>query len=194
MRGSDDVSGIEAITQDPLHALERTAERIRFAHEATMRAAARIRVDAERMRAAAADERTLQMAALAETVSERAEAIAHQCERLARVLDGALAAARRIEGRAAAAPAPPIEAPEPSSAATAQPPLRTRRFWRRGWRASRAQADDPQGLRLLATRMAIAGSSRLEIERRLRSEFGAAAAERALEAIFPEGAANGGGR
>ena len=41
-----------------------------------------------------------------------------------------------------------------------------------------------EGVRLIATQMAIAGSSRSEIERRLRTEFGINDAARALDEIF----------
>ncbi len=42
----------------------------------------------------------------------------------------------------------------------------------------------PEGVRLVATQMAIAGSSRLEIERRLQRQFGIEDAEPALDEIF----------
>ncbi|HEY8002309.1 MAG TPA: hypothetical protein VID76_10240 [Solirubrobacterales bacterium] len=58
------------------------------------------------------------------------------------------------------------------------------------WLTTRSGASAPaasvasDGVRLIATQMALAGSSRLEIERRLRIQFGVDDADRALDDIF----------
>ena len=53
--------------------------------------------------------------------------------------------------------------------------------------------DVPAGLRLLATQMAVAGSSRHEIEARLRSEFGVMDATSVLAEVFAAESDRGGG-
>ncbi len=59
------------------------------------------------------------------------------------------------------------------------------------WLARREQSAEPappggtsEGVRLIATQMAIAGSSRSQIERRLRIQFGVRDADQALDEIF----------
>lgn len=79
----------------------------------------------------------------------------------------------------------PADAPE-AEAPAADPERRPRWLNRRGERRA-AEAESrstSEGVRLIATQMAIAGSSRAEIERRLRVQFGVQDATEALDEIF----------
>ena len=97
----------ESMAQNPLYGLDRTAERIRLVHEAALRAAARIRLDADRIRTlAGADSpngsvepgdtghpglgRAAAMADLADVVADRTEAISRDYAELSRMLDGSI--------------------------------------------------------------------------------------------------------
>ena len=73
-------------------------------------------------------------------------------------------------------PRDPSPEPEPSDATEAKP------TWLSGGRG--AATSTSEGVRLIATQMAIAGSSRAEIERRLRTQFGVIDADQALDEIF----------
>jgi hypothetical protein len=53
--------------------------------------------------------------------------------------------------------------------------------------AARSRPPVPEGVRLIATQMAIAGSSRIEIERRLQKQFGIIDTDPALDEIFGYG-------
>ena len=103
-----------------------------------------------------------------------------------------------------AAGTPPAPTLQPAEPAPAQEPAPgepkpeaglsrlTRRLWRRDReRPENGSAEAPpersghsEGVRLIATQMAIAGSSRQEIERRLRIQFGVRDANEALDEIF----------
>jgi hypothetical protein len=87
-------------------------------------------------------------------------------------------------GLAAVQPEPvrePVPAPEPRREPEPEPePQASRQPDRR--RAPGAST--PEGVRLAATQMAVAGSSRSEIERCLRIQFGVRDADAALDEIF----------
>ncbi len=83
-----------------------------------------------------------------------------------------------VQPPAASEPAPAPERPAP--AATEKP----RWLSRRNDREARSVGSTSEGVRLIATQMAIAGSSRAEIERRLRIQFGVRDADQALDEIF----------
>jgi hypothetical protein len=168
-------------------------------------AQARAYVEESRLRAdRVADQRAREMALLSDTLVERAEAIKGRSDELLQVLEearrqaeagsrptpmtdagpGAEAAPGPAPGApfavqaapAAGAEQPPAEAPvhhlkpveEAAPVTDAGPPLS-------------APAD---GARLLATQMAVAGSSRAEIENRLRGEFGISDSGPMLDAIL----------
>jgi hypothetical protein len=206
------------MAQNPLYGLDRTAERIRLVHEAALRAAARIRLDADRIRTlAGADSpngsiepgdsgdtsrpslgRAAAMADLADVVADRTEAISRDYAELSRMLDGALGAGGRFMPTAQQTGDPTEEADpvlaslEEVEAATPVPPKR--RFWQRRWFAARSRQDANEDLKLVAAEMAIAGSTRAEIEERLGSAFGPDEAAQALGEIFTDGTQGGGSR
>ena len=209
------------MAHNPLHGLDRTAERIRLVHEAALRAAARTRLDADRIRAlAGADSlngsiepgdsgdstdsaspslgRAAAMADLADVVADRTEAISRDYADLSRMLDGALGAGGRFmptaqqTGDPTEAADPVLASLEEIEAATPVPPKR--RFWQRRWFAARSRQDANEDLKLVAAEMAIAGSTRAEIEDRLGSAFGPDEAAQALGEIFTDGTQGGGSR
>lgn len=71
-------------------------------------------------------------------------------------------------------------APEPSAIESASRP----RWLSRRNETAPTPGGTSEGVRLIATQMAIAGSSRTEIERRLRIQFGVRDADQALDDIF----------
>jgi hypothetical protein len=81
-----------------------------------------------------------------------------------------------------------FDQPDPESFPPEPPPTPTAAVPRPRWLARRESEVPPagtsEGVRLIATQMAIAGSSRGEIERRLRIQFGVNDADRALDEIF----------
>jgi hypothetical protein len=84
-------------------------------------------------------------------------------------------------------PPPPVtpgSAPKPATPA-AKPRWLTPRA--EAAQTTAAVGATSEGVRLIATQMAIAGSSRAEIERRLRIQFGVRDADLALEEIFGNG-------
>lgn len=153
------------------------AARVQTIVEAAEKAAAGIIDDAEAQardyleeaRARAdriADQRAQEMSALADTLAERAEAVKRQSDELLRALAQAkLQAEEELPPVAPATVTAPVHHLKPVEQPLAAPP----------------SAD---GARLLATQMAVAGSSRLEIESRLQTEFGIADAGPILDAIL----------
>lgn len=106
------------------------------------------------------------LAGLASALVDRTEGIRTDCARLSALIDRT---ARLIAERdSTAAQVPPPESRPPSL----------------GGREDGFAGTTSEGVRLIATQMAIAGSSRSEIERRLRTEFGINDAARALDEIF----------
>jgi small-conductance mechanosensitive channel len=163
-----------------------TAERLEAIVEAAERAAEGVIDDAEEQaraylaeaRARAdreAEERLRPLAGLTDSLLAEAAALRQQAERLQATLEEAKA---RLEQNGA------LPAEEPRE--------------RRGHLAAVAPITDgrvpveqdserggaPSGARLLATQMAVSGSSREEIERRLRNEFGIEDAHAILDAIM----------
>ena len=106
------------------------------------------------------------LAGLASALVDRTEGIRTDCARLSALIDRT---ARLIAERdSTAAHLPPPESKPPSL---------------RGGEDGFAGTTS-EGVRLIATQMAIAGSSRSEIERRMRTEFGIDDAAGALDEIF----------
>jgi hypothetical protein len=156
----------------PGTALDDMAEQIRALDEAARRASRHIEERAQSLRGegrrrGSGDDALL--ADLAETLVARADGIRADCERLTVLLDRAR---HLVAETVPAAPEMPSGSaggsawagPAPAAPAT-------------GGRAS-------EGVRLVATEMAIAGSTRAEIEGRLRAEFGVQDPEPVLAEIF----------
>jgi hypothetical protein len=134
---------------------------------------------------------------LMETLADRADQLSQDANGLANLLGRA---SDRLAPAASAAPAPPAVEPaaaeQPGSLARQvterfdKPTRRTGgRFQARPQPAAQPRASGPPqdvsaGLRLLATQMAVAGSSREEIEARLRSEFGVVDTNSVLAEVF----------
>jgi hypothetical protein len=145
------------------------------------------------------------MGGVATALVERTDQIRADCERLSSLMDrtAKLVAARDAEAAGTTpTPAPTAEAtstpppapvshldlprpepvePEPEEAAPRP------RWLERDDQLDTSQTDEggtSEGVRLIATQMAIAGSSRSEIEHRLRIQFGVVDAEKALDDIF----------
>jgi len=193
--------------------LAEMAEQIRLLDEAAARASARVGEAAEGLRSAPGDDFHSQLLAdLANSLVERVNEISDECERLSRMLERAskLSAGG---APSAPSPAPSPDVPEifkpatPNGLAAATPEPERRREWtpepERAPQPERAPEPEPQeraerrldrrrapgqttpeGVRLAATQMAVAGSSRSEIERCLRIQFGVRDADVALDEIF----------
>jgi hypothetical protein len=147
------------------------------------------------------------MGGVATALVERTDQIRADCERLSSLMDrtAKLVAARDAE----AAGTTPAPTPTPTAESTSTPPpapvshldlprpepvepepeqAASRPRWlERDDQLDTSQTDEggtSEGVRLIATQMAIAGSSRSEIEHRLRIQFGVVDAEKALDDIF----------
>jgi hypothetical protein len=151
------------------------------------------------------------LAGLGSALVDRTEEIRGDCRRLSDLMErtAKLVADRDAREPVEAAPSPaaetlsPYPAAEPLRGGLDQPPLADipASVLRDGpfvsaeetqppvdrpveYAARREPAAVSEGVRLIATQMAIAGSSRAEIERRLRSQFGVRDADLALDDIF----------
>ena len=171
---------LEAIVE----AAERAAERvIDEAEEKAGRYLEEARAQADRE----AEERFGAFAELADSLLDQASALRRRAEQLEEALRGVrdqLDAGAAAGGQAAAAPARPphltaVAPPEQTAAQPAEEAKPTDLPRRR---------DSPAGARLLATQMAVSGSSRTEIEERLREGFAIDDTAAILDAILgPEG-------
>ena len=173
--------------------LAQMAEAIRLLDEAAERAAAQVSEAADGLRGGPGSDFHAQLVAdLGEAVVERVNEIHDECERLS----GMLARATKLSARRGApspAPTPITEAPDDvlktaigNGSASVEPrpgPARAPAERRLDRRRSPGQST-PEGVRLAATQMAVAGSSRSEIERCLRIQFGVRDADAALDEIF----------
>jgi hypothetical protein len=183
--------GPQALRPSPLQdSIASAAARIQTIVEAAEEAAAGIIDDAEaqarryleesRLRGdRIADRRAQEMSSLADALVDRAEAVKRQSDELLRALDQAKL---QVEGKlqpeaAEQAPVHHLKPVDPSPGAIPPSPPAPR-F---------AGAPPSDGARLLATQMAVAGSSRIEIESRLQNEFGIDDAGPMLDAILGRG-------
>ncbi|HKG36131.1 MAG TPA: hypothetical protein VKA89_06810 [Solirubrobacterales bacterium] len=184
------------------------AERIQIIVEAAERAAAGVIEDAEvqarhyleesSARAdSLADERTRALSEITDSLLEQANEVKRQSDRLIAALDEAKARLEeQIRSRGGAlpgqepnppAPGPHVERVESGSLQDV-PPAEEREAPH--LKPVEVLGDGAQssvgtpGARLLATQMAVAGSSRGEIERRLRAEFGIDRPEEMLDSIL----------
>jgi len=199
-RLSADTTGSQGDAGHGRDALAEMAEQIRRVDEAAGQAASRVGEAAEHLRRdAGGDFRSQLLADLGSSLVERVNEIHAECERLSRML----ARATKIADRDAApaqpsaestglhavresfepAPEPPV-APDPSSLFTGSAPEPRPALSPRPDRRRAPGYSTPEGVRLAATQMAVAGSSRSEIERCLRIQFGVRDADAALDEIF----------
>jgi hypothetical protein len=186
-------------TRDPL---QQMAAQIRELDEAAGRTADRIQDAAASLRLGQAEggpaTRTDLLAGLASALVERTEEIRSDCGRLSALMErtAKLIAERDSLGapEPQAPPLPPI-APHPVAEEPSAPPADADgpsgaegsgkpRWLTRGDQRAPTPGGTSEGVRLIATQMAVAGSSRAEIERRLRIQFGVSDADQALDDIF----------
>lgn len=178
-------------------ALAEMADQIRGLEQAAELAAARVAKASEGLRyGPGTDSHSQLLADLGASLTQRVTAIRDECERLSRMLARATkVATRETAGPSRSRPAAPaseifkradngLRAPEPFAESEPlrepEPPAPPRQPDRR-----RAPGQTtPEGVRLAATQMAVAGSTRSEIERVLRLQFGVRDADTALDEIF----------
>ena len=186
------------------------AQQIRELDAAAARTADRISAASEQLKSESGGGPRAQLTAgIADALVGRTDEIRNDCERLSGLMQRATAgvARREAEGGPSVAPpvtrdlrtvespvapaAPPVPAAPEAAEETEQDTLG--RSWDDEAEPQRSGSEgSSEGVRLIATQMAIAGSSRAEIERRLRNQFGVADAGQALDDIF--GASRSGAR
>jgi hypothetical protein len=173
------------------------AQQIRDLDAAAQRVASNVEAAAQKLRAEDSSTRGELTASVADALVDRTAEIRNDCERLASLVTRSAKLIAEREGRestatAPSAPPPPPQiapAPEPEAEAeapaveTAQPERLTDDLSDTPVPVS-ASGGTSEGVRLIATQMAIAGSSRAEIEHRLRIQFGVVDASQALDDIF----------
>jgi len=183
---------LRATTAERLEAIVEAAERaaegvIDDAEAQARRYLAQAQAEADRL----ADSRSSELSDLIETLLGQALSLRREAESLQATLEEARA---RIEGRGEA-PEPDSIEPEPSAPEEyfeepgeverpAAPRLRAVVFEEAPATEAGARRSDAAGARLLATQMAISGSSREEIAHRLRSGFEIEDADAILDAIL----------
>jgi hypothetical protein len=200
--------GLEARPGDPLAEM---ADEVRRVNEAAARAAIRVGAAAAQLRGEpGADFRSELLADLGTSLVERVNEIHAECERLAGTLARAAKLASSEKSTVPPSPPAPVEirafpeifkpaaarngaehtVPEPAeqrpserAQQVAPEPTEPPRPRPRDRRRAPGQST-PEGVRLAATQMAVAGSSRWEIERCLRIQFGVRDADTALDEIF----------
>jgi len=181
------------------------AERIQIIVEAAERAAAGVIEDAEvqarryleesRARAESlAGERTRALSEITDSLIEQANEVKRQSDALIAALDEAKARPEeQIRGRGSPTPGaeanrePQVERVEPGSLREVPPPEQPEAAHLKPVEALGGDAQPavgPPGARLLATQMAVAGSSREEITHRLRTEFGIEQPDEMLNSIL----------
>jgi ribonuclease Y len=176
---TDTAERLEAIVE----AAERAAQGVIDDAEAQARRyLAQARAEADR----AAEGRIGELAELIDTLLGQAISLRREAERLQETLE---AARSRIDGEeaVASAPEPRRSEPEPRAEAVPEAP-RLRAVSEAETPASApgagARRTDPAGARLLATQLAVSGSSREEIAERLRNGFEIEDTDGILDAIL----------
>jgi hypothetical protein len=163
--------------RNPTGPVGELAEHIQELDAAAETASRRVAQSAHRLRSAPSgapggDEDLL--AELADALVSRAEAVRAECAELAGLLDRA----RRLVDADTFSPEA-VEGPAGVHAGSG---------WQGPPAGDVAATDRLEGVRLIATRMAIAGSRRSEIEVRLREQFGVEEAKPVLDEVFGEAA------
>ncbi len=182
---------VELETASGRDSLARMAEQIRLLDEAAERAATRVSEAAGELReGGGSDFHGRLLADLSASLVERVNEIQAECGRLSRMLARATKRSARSGADQAPTPIPDRPAPEVfkaairnGSASAKRRPERAPARPRLDRRRSPGQST-PEGVRLAATQMAVSGSSRSEIERVLRIQFGVRDADAALDEIF----------
>lgn len=191
------------VPSDPLEAM---ASEIRALDAAATSAAERIKAAADKLGEGSgqSQQRVDLMGGVATALVDRTDQIRADCERLSSLMDRTaklVAAHDARTGATTASPEPATESqppppavshldlPRPEPVEEEEEPETVRPRWleRDDDSPETSQSDDggtSEGVRLIATQMAIAGSSRSEIEHRLRIQFGVVDAEQALNDIF----------
>jgi hypothetical protein len=191
----------------PQEPLDQIAQQIRALDEAATSAAENVAAAARRLRSEGSSSRAELTASVADALVDRTTEIRNDCERLASLVTRSATLIAQQEGRESTAsvpppkrsiaPAPVPAEPEPESPSDFSPLPETPA----GELSPTLLSDDrdetspspvpdtasggtSEGVRLIATQMAIAGSSRAEIEHRLRIQFGVVDAGQALDDIF----------
>ena len=162
--------------------LAEMAEQIRRLDEAAAEAATEVGQVAEGLdRGSGNDVHDELLSDLSSSLVERVNEIRDECERLSKMLARATRLSAR-EGLSSLSPplTPGDAVPEIFKSASQSEPSPPSRLDRR----RRSGQSTPEGVRLAATQMAVAGSSRTEIERCLRIQFGVLDASAALDEIF----------
>ena len=175
-------------TSAPADPLSEMAARIQELDGAAERVAAGIGAAARRLRKPAAtgsEERTELLTGLASALVERTDEIRSDCSRLSAMMERTAKLITERDPEPAADPAPaalaavesaPERAPEPGPR----------------WIAAEDESELPsvgggRDVRAIAAQMASAGSTRGEIERHLRVQYGVRDADQALDEIFGDG-------
>ena len=195
---------------EPLAPLDAIAQQIRELDQAAERVADNVAASARQLRTEGSSSRAELTASVADALVDRTTEIRNDCERLAALVTRSAKLIAEREGREqqtgsvappgqSIAPAPPAEPePEITAAQTALAPLPAlpgdepspEVLSDEDVETSPSPVPDTasggtsEGVRLIATQMAIAGSSRAEIEHRLRIQFGVVDAGQALDDIF----------
>jgi hypothetical protein len=161
---SESASGsVGAPTIEPMLEAERAAEIIRKdAQDWARNYMAESRKVADKL----AEQRVRELSELSDVLMSRAREVAEQSNQLLSTLDEA---SRRLLDNAKIAARP---RPEGSDSGDASKPRLEREPPQKAEEAPRIGPDVSEGARLLAIQMAVAGSSRDEVARRLREEFG----------------------
>jgi hypothetical protein len=177
----------------PQAPLDVIADEIRELDVAAQRVASNIEAAAQRLRAADSSSRGELTASVADALVDRTAEIRNDCERLASLVSRSAKLIAEREGRESSAALPSVPPPRPQIAPAPEP-----EEFEAAEDAPEQLAEDlsdtpvpvsasggtSEGVRLIATQMAIAGSSRAEIEHRLRIQFGVVDAGQALDDIF----------
>lgn len=180
---------LRATTAERLEAIVEAAERaaesvIDDAEAQARRYLAQAQAEADRL----AENRTAELTELIDTLLGQAISLRRDAENLQATLEEARA---RIEGQPVTDEPPPVEIEEPAapeapeeSEVAAAPRLRAVVFEEAPLTEAGGRRSDATGARLLATQMAISGSSREEIAHRLRNGFEIEDADAILDAIL----------
>ena len=177
---------LRATTAERLEAIVEAAERaaegvIDDAEAQARRYLAQAQAEADRL----AEDRTAELSELIDALLGQALSLRREAERLQATLEEARA---RIDGQLPAVESMPAEVEEPEELdepeVAAAPRLRAVVFEEAPLAAEGARRSDAAGARLLATQMAISGSSREEIAHRLRNGFEIEDTDAILDAIL----------
>jgi hypothetical protein len=197
-----------AEAEEPRAPLDEIAHQIRALDEAAARVADNVAAAARQLRSEGSSARAELTASVADALVDRTGEIRNDCERLASLVTRSAKLIAEREGRQPAESVPPPPQRSLASAPVADEPDAEAPAAIAPLPGTPAHALDPdelsdeadetspstipesasggtsEGVRLIATQMAIAGSSRAEIEHRLRIQFGVVDAGQALDDIF----------